>query len=681
MIEKIKLPLDTELFLDSESKILYPVSLFGMCCSHNGHECDYNSSGLAVICAGQQRLEGRKLQYEILENSSDNFVYSATDAAATIRFTGSWNFHRQYSLISCHSTIANTSGEPQVIRRALPRWCFAPGRYDVYFHMSRWGAENQLQKLPLAGNDILLHGLPARSTVGSTPFCILKDTTNNTAAIFHVIPCGNWAINIHSAVNENELPMPVVEAGLADTDLFITLQPCESLELPEVLIQQCPAGDIYAPAAQLHKYFNDLRIPDSGRRSPVVYNGWLYRFTDFTREQILQQAKAAKEIGCEVFIVDAGWFGYGDGWSKVGDWREKTGAPFFGKMANFADEIRAMGMKFGFWMEPERWEADIPVRGEHPEWFPAHSNRIDLTNPDAAEYVFNTIASNVRKYKAGYIKIDFNSHTGYDDSGCEMYKYCLARHALIICLHNEFPDLIIENCGSGGLRSDLQMTMLFDHSFISDNAAPWETVRILQGYFMRNLPGRTLNWAVIRPAQERLTPYTPGLKVMACAGASWDSAILCNLDFVLISSMLGILSFSGDIAGLDSEARKMMAEAAEYYKNNREFFRKSCVHLLTPPSSTVTDYENIAVLQMQSCAKSDSLVFVFSYGSSRIAMRKFRMKDLEPDAEYTVKKLFSADSCEYNVSGRELMEYGIKAELVDMHIQPHSAALYEVTKL
>ncbi len=681
MFQKIKLPLGTEFVYDKAGKKLFPSALFGMCCSANGAPADDAAFGMAVICAGAKRLEGWRLEYEILLNERQKFVYAATDRDKIINFTGTWQFFEEYSLVSCSSTVTNTSNNPVTIRRALPRWCFAPGKYEVYFHHSRWGAENQLQRVKLCGNDIHLHGQPARSSIGNTPFCILKDTVNNTAAVFHVVPQGNWAININSFRLDNQLPMPVIEAGLSDTDLFFTLQPGESVELPEVLLQQSPAGDICAPAASLHRYFNSCRMPASRRTLPVSYNSWLYRFTGFTGEQLLEQARAAREIGCETFIVDAGWFGPGEGWGKVGDWREKTEAPFYGRMADFADEIRAMGLQFGFWMEPERWVEDIPVRAEHPEWFPEHTSRIDLNNPEAAEYVFNVIAGNIRKFKAAYIKIDFNAHTGYDCSGWEMYQYCAARYRLFERLHEEFPELVIENCGSGGLRNDLAMTMLFDQNFISDNADPWATVRIRQGLFMRNLPGRTLNWNVIRPAQERLTPETPGLKVMACTGACWDSGTICNLDFVLLSNLLGVPSFSGDIAGLTEEAKQLAAEITDFYKKNRDFFVTSCVHLLTAPASSINDCEDIAVMQMQESNGTDSLVFAFSCGSCRMAVRNFRLKDLHPAKSYKVRRLFNEHKCEYSVSGRELMEYGIKVEFVDMHIQTQSAALYQVTEL
>ena len=488
-------------------------------------EDDYSTSGLAHICVNEQRLEGAKLQYEITESTDDTFGFAAFDPARNIRMEANWIFEKEYDLTVCRYSLRNTGNKPAMIRRALPRWVFSPGEYNIYSHTSRWGAENMMQAQTLGGADIHLHGRAARSTVGCTPFCIIRDEENMTAAAFHVLPKGNWTIDIHSVIISNESPAAVLEAGLADDDLFMTLQPGEAIDLPEIIIQDLPQGDLFKCGAPIQKYMIRKRLPEAKlHQPPVVYNGWLYRFTNFTKEQLQIQLKAAKEIGCEVFIVDAGWFGGDDGWGGVGDWREKNGAPFYGNMAAFADDVRAAGLKFGFWMEPERFAYNIPIRKEHPEWFPEHTTRIDLTQPAAAEYFRNVIIENARKFGAEYIKIDFNASVGYDDSGSELYRYYSILNEQIKLIRKELPNLFIENCGSGGLRNDLATLTLYDQAFISDNAHPFETLRIRQGLFMRSLPGRTLNWIVMRPAPERRTKISESDQVLACTAATWDES-------------------------------------------------------------------------------------------------------------------------------------------------------------
>ena len=681
MKKTIRLPLGTQFEFDPDSRSLTLTSLCGMTCGHNAKEDDYSCSGLAVVCAGNKRLEGAKWKYTISEPESESFRYSAEDEDRTVKWESQWQFEPEFGLVSCRNFLTNTAKTAQTVRRALPRWVFSPGDYEVFWQMNRWGAENQQQHQKLRGNDLFLHGRAARSTVGCTPFCVLKDAENRSAAAFHVLPHGNWTIQIHSDILSNEFPSPIVEAGLADTDLFLELQPGQTIELPEILIQEVPEGDLLTIGAALHKYMIRKRLPADIHEPPVVYNGWLYRFTDFTREQLLRQAQTAKEIGCEVFIVDAGWFGADKNWGKVGDWREKDGKPFFGNMAAFADEIRAMGLKFGFWMEPERWAEKIPVREEHPEWFPKHTTRIDLTQPAAAAHFHDVLADNIRKFGAEYIKIDFNASVGYDDSGTELYDYCTVLNQQLKRLRQEFPQLTIENCGSGSLRCDLATAQIYDHAFISDNAHPYETLRIRQGTFMRFLPGRVLNWIVMRPAPERRTPVFKYDQVLACAAATWDEASLFDLNYVMISGLLGIPGFSGELADFELEIREKIAAYVRYYKDNRRFFADSHVFLLTSPDDRVTDYENYLAFQMQADDSPDSLLFVFSNGFSRRSVRNFRLKELDPAAEYRIVKLFDENRQECTASGAELMKYGMTTELPENQHIRHTAGLYRISKI
>jgi len=668
----------TEFVYDTESRRLTLTALGGLTCGHNGREDDYSCSGLAVVCADGRRFEGDKLFYGITEQTPAVFRFSASDAGQTVKLEYEWRFEPDFGLISCRGSLTNTSGRPVTVRRVLPRWVFSPGDYEVFWQMSRWGAENQLQHQSLRGADLMLHGRPARSTVGSTPFCILRDNETDSAVAFHVLPRGNWTIQVRSDILSNEFPSPVVEAGLSDTDFFITLSPEEKIVLPEVLIQQIPPREVFQCGAPLQRYMIRRCREARLNRPPVVYNSWLYRFTQFTREQLSRELAAAREIGCEVFIVDAGWFGRGDGWNKVGDWREKEGGPFFGNMAAFADEVRAAGLKFGFWMEPERWAAGIPVRKEHPEWFPDHTTRIDLTQPAAAEYFHDVISENVRRFGAEYIKIDFNASVGYDASGAELHGYCTVLQEELKRLKREFPRLVIENCGSGALRCDLATAQIFDLAFVSDNAHPFETLRIRQGAFMRFPPGRILNWIVLRPAPERLTPVSECTQILACAAATWDEAALFDLDYAMLSGLAGVPGFSGELAELAPGIRKKIAEYVRFYKENRDFFVDSHAYLLTPPDSGVTDYENYLAFQMQGNDSADSLVFVFTNASSRRGVRHFRLFGLDAGTRYRVTEPFGSGAGETILTGEELMCCGLKTEIPENQHVRHAAKLYRV---
>ena len=672
------LPEGVQFIYNSDDSTLRLSSLFGMTCGHNGTDYDYSSAGVAVLCVDDMRLEGAKLAYTLPEWDGKTFSFSAGDHGRTIRLDVVWEYDPSSGVYSCCYSLHNISGSQKTLRRALARFVFSPGSYEVVSQTSAWCAENQVHFQTLSGSGIHLRGRDARSSVGNTPFCILQDQESRHSAAFHVLPRGNWVINIDQDIIQNESPRPVLEMGLADRDLFMGISPGEKIELPEILLHRVPQDFPGFAGVPVQKYITKRRLPEELHTPQVVYNSWLYRFTNFDEEQLLCQLDAAASIGCEVFIVDAGWFGGPDWWNHVGNWQEREGKPFYGNMASFADKVRAQGLKFGFWMEPERWVENVPARKAHPEWFPEHSTRIDLTNDEAAEFFYNTIAESVRKFGAEYIKIDFNASIGYDNLGCEHYIYCSRLRELINRLHREFPALAIENCGSGALRCDLDTALIYDHAFVSDNAHPWGGLKIRQGTYMRLLPGRTLNWVVTRPAPERYTPLSGKPQVLACTAASWEECAVFEADFVLNSAMTGIPGFTGDLAALDPEILKMYAERVRFYKENRDFFTGSHLYSLTPVGGKLTGDDSYIVFQMQSCGNSDSLVFVFSNASSRRAVRRFRLQGLDRDRSYKVEKLFTADPESVIVSGAELTDYGLCTKLAEsMHIR-YASAVYRV---
>ena len=95
----------------------------------------------------------------------------------------------------------------------------------------------------------------------------------------------------------------------------------------------------------------------------------------------------------------------------------------------------------------------------------------------------------------------------------------------------------------------------------------------------------------------------------------------------------------------------------------------------------MTDYENYLAFQLQADDSSDSLLFVFTNGHSRRAVRNFRLLDLNPEAEYRVTPLFEADAAETVQKGAALMDYGVKTSLPETQHIRHLAGLYKISRI
>ena len=190
----------------------------------------------------------------------------------SLRLTTTWQGCPDTGVVSRRDTLSNTGATPVVVNRCLARVTMPQGRYECHTQASRWCHENQGGWQPLHAGLALRHA-PGRTTEESTPYLALRAVGADAGLVFHVLPCGNWTIRV-CPVNEGggALSNAVVELGLADESLHRTLQPGETLELPEILIQSIPQGQPHLAAPVLHRYLLKNHFADAKPQAPVVYN-------------------------------------------------------------------------------------------------------------------------------------------------------------------------------------------------------------------------------------------------------------------------------------------------------------------------------------------------------------------------------------------------------------------------
>ena len=76
-----------------------------------------------------------------------------------------------------------------------------------------------------------------------------------------------------------------------------------------------------------------------------------------------------------------------------------------------------------------------------------------------------------------------------------------------------------------------------------------------------------------------------------------------------------------------------------------------------------------------------SLLFVFTGGFSRRAVRNFRLRGLDPDADYRAVPLFEAESVETILKGEELMKYGVRTVFPENEHIRHQAGLSRISEI
>lgn len=178
----------------------------------------------------------------------------------------------------------------------------------------------------------------------------------------------------------------------------------------------------------------------------------------------------------ELFWIDAGWYS-GCGWDKEnGEWPQNVGNLTIDKerfpngFKPVSDAAHAAGAKLMVWFEPERVQKGTQVYNEHPEWLQSLPNNdsylYDLGNPDARLWLTNYFTDFFKKEGIDYYRQDFNfdpmpywkKNDTPDRVGISEAKYIEGLYAFWDSLLVRFPNMIIDNCASGGRRIDLETT-------------------------------------------------------------------------------------------------------------------------------------------------------------------------------------------------------------------------------
>ena len=191
-----------------------------------------------------------------------------------------------------------------------------------------------------------------------------------------------------------------------------------------------------------------------------------------------EYAAASVRLGCEVFVLDAGWYTTEQEdpdeswWTRTGDWvvNRRLFPDGLEALSRFCSD---QGIGFGVWFEPEAVSPSAVVRREHPEWLhavggrptPVHQRAIlNLGVPEARVFIRERILRVLRATGARWMKWDFNTNLLQGGWSAELPD--LLRHRDPVIAHYEglyqlqdelraaLPELTLEMCAGGGGRFD-----------------------------------------------------------------------------------------------------------------------------------------------------------------------------------------------------------------------------------
>jgi alpha-galactosidase len=339
----------------------------------------------------------------------------------------------------------------------------------------------------------------------------------------------------------------------------VVLAPGERYTAPSLFATYSDAG-LDGLGRAFHAYVR-ARPGHPVRSRPVVLNTWEAVYFDHDLDRLRALADLAGALGVERFVLDDGWFGSRrDDTSGLGDWQVSADA-WPGGLGPLIDHVRAKGMEFGLWVEPEMVNPDSDLFRAHPDWILSAGGRtppdwrnqqvLDLVNPEAYEYILGRLDDLLATHDIAFLKWDHNrdlidaGHAGRPGVRAQT----LAVYRLLDTLRSRHPGVEIENCASGGGRVDLGMLARTDRIWPSDTIDSLERQSILR-------------WTGLLVPPELVGTHVG-------AARAHTTGRVHTLSFRLATALFGHFGIEWDLAAASENDRAALADAIAFYRRVR----------------------------------------------------------------------------------------------------------------
>ncbi|MBE5841402.1 MAG: alpha-galactosidase [Butyrivibrio sp.] len=436
----------------------------------------------------------------------------------------------------------------------------------IYRLMSFWSAEGKLRvdtikslNMEHSWSD---HGyrIEKFGNVGSMPirkyfpFVALENSKTGkfTAALLYS-PC-SWQIEI--LVKSGDVV--TVHGGLADRDFghfTKVIAKGSSFTAPKALIAE---GDSLEDVCDKLVKAQNPNISPVDDKMGITFNEYCTTWGNPTIDNLKKIADRLEGKGIQYLVMDSGWYAddNGEWYENRGNWETNLDR-FPGGLGELADYVRDKGMIPGIWFEPEvvspktkyyETETDHMVKKDGYPLTVASTRFWDMEDPWVKEYLKTNVIDTLKDNGFGYIKVDYNDTMGMGCDGDEsmgenIRKKVLGTLEFFDKMKEEIPELVIENCSSGGHR--LEPTFMSKASMASfSDAHETKSLPIIAANVQRVIkPEQSQIWAVMRKddSDERLF-------------------------YSFCATFLGRMGLSGDIYDLSDHQWQIVDDAIAFYK-------------------------------------------------------------------------------------------------------------------
>jgi len=564
-----------------------------------------NSSGVEVAlqCSGENSPDqgmksgvgqpGARLLFaqrrEESTRQGNRLICIHTDPALRLTVESVYEAFNGVPVVRRYSRVTNRGKSPvgiEFLSSAMLHGLADPQNYDrelrIHVALNSWMAEGQWHTLRpsemgfvenerTSWSEAQAGSIGSWSTERYLPMAMVENLRLGLTWFWQIEHNGSWYWEL-SNVSARDNNADDVYAYLGGPDdlhsaAWKSLKPGETYETVPVAVG-CVQGGFAEAVGALTRYRRVAceKLRENNSRCPVIFNDYMNcLWGDPTEERELPLIAAAAKAGCEYFVIDAGWYAdIKEDWSPtIGSWQPSSSRWPRG-LKFVLDQIKRNGMIPGLWLEPEVAGAKSLLAEKPDNWFfVRHGKRVlknsryllDFRNPEVRVYLDHVIARLVNDYGVGYIKMDYNvdslqgTELSADSFGQGLLEHNRAHIAWLDNLLSRYPNLVIENCGSGGGRMDYAMLSRLHLQSMTDQENYLKLPAILVGASAAVLPEQLAVWSY---------PLT---------NSDADQA-----SFNMVTAMMCRIHQSGHLDSLSPQARAQVAEGIRIYK---DLLRKS----------------------------------------------------------------------------------------------------------
>ena len=445
------------------------------------------------------------------------------------------------------------------------------------FH-GHWAREMGLVEVPVSESAVINGSREGFSSSSCSPGYLLRhpDTTEDNGRVwgFNLIYSGSH----YDSTALNHVGQCRTMIGIQPEGLDWVLKPEDSFSAPEAVLSFGDRG-LNDLSQHFHDFINRHIVPKQWqyKERPILINSWEGFGFSFTQDSLVELAQQASELGCELFVLDDGWFKErNNDLSGLGNYETDT-AKLPDDLNGLADRIRETGLAFGLWVEPESVSVESELYRSHPDWaihdklhgnlYGRHQLLLDLTRKEVQNFIVENVGRIIDKTKASYIKWDMNRQLLGVDRNFN-HRYILALYDVLKRIFEKRPEVLLESCSSGGNRFDLGMACFSPQIWTSDDTDPLERLTI-----------------------QKNASYLYPLSMMGAHVAASPSAQTLrrtSLPLRFNVAAFGDLGYELDLRKLSKKEKQEISRQIAFYKAHRALFQFGSFRRYSPDAQRET---------------------------------------------------------------------------------------------